>query len=74
MDLRKILVASILVLLPALGGAQTPPHTHEHSFRDAEKWSHVFDDPKRDAWQKPHAVIQALALERIIRTGIKPMI
>jgi len=23
----------------------------------------VFDDPKRDAWQKPHQVIQALALK-----------
>ena len=30
---------------------------------DAEKWSHVFDDPKRDEWQKPHEVIQALALK-----------
>ena len=39
------------------------PHTHEHSFGDAEKWSQIFDDPKRDAWQKPHEVIQALALK-----------
>ena len=39
------------------------PHTHEHSFSDADKWSQVFDDPKRDAWQKPHEVIQALALK-----------
>ena len=44
---------------PALAQA---PHTHGHSFGDAEKWSKVFDDPKRDAWQKPHEVIQALAL------------
>lgn len=42
--------------------AQTP-HTHQHSFGDAEKWAQVFDDPKRDAWQKPHEVIQALALK-----------
>ena len=39
------------------------PHTHDHSFGDAEKWAQVFDDPKRDAWQKPHEVIQALALK-----------
>ena len=48
-----------------LGGfavAQTPS-THQHSFGDAGKWAHVFDDPKRDAWQKPHEVIQALALK-----------
>ncbi len=39
------------------------PHTHAHSFGDAQKWAKVFDDPKRDAWQKPHEVIQALALK-----------
>ena len=41
-------------------GAQTPPHdrhgmhTHDHSFKDAAKWSRMFDDPTRDEWQKPH--------------------
>jgi cyclopropane fatty-acyl-phospholipid synthase-like methyltransferase len=46
----------------APAAAQSPP-THEHSFGGAEKWAQVFDDPKRDAWQKPHEVIQALALK-----------
>jgi len=41
--------------------AQTP-HTHEHSFAGADEWAKVFDDPARDAWQKPHEVITALAL------------
>jgi len=41
--------------------AQTP-HTHQHSFSDAEKWAKVFDDPERDRWQKPHEVIMALKL------------
>src|SRR5688572_28419135 len=50
------------VLLPSLAPAQTP-HTHRHGFGDAEKWAKVFDDPERDAWQKPHEVIQALALK-----------
>ena len=45
---------------PAL--AQSPA-THQHSFSGAEQWAHVFDDPKRDAWQKPHEVIQALDLK-----------
>jgi FkbM family methyltransferase len=49
-------------LLATLAAAQTP-HTHQHRFNDAEKWSKVFDDPERDAWQKPHEVIQALALK-----------
>jgi SAM-dependent methyltransferase len=43
--------------------AAQAPHTHEHEFGDADKWAEVFDDPKRDSWQKPHEVIQALALK-----------
>ena len=49
-------------LLVGPAAAQTP-HTHDHSFGDSEKWAKVFDDPKRDAWQKPHEVIGALALK-----------
>ena len=49
-------------LLPGPAVAQTP-HTHQHSFGDAEKWAQVFDDPKRDEWQKPHEIIQALKLK-----------
>jgi len=37
--------------------------THMHSFSGAQHWAQVFDDPARDAWQMPHEVIQALALE-----------
>jgi cyclopropane fatty-acyl-phospholipid synthase-like methyltransferase len=55
-----ILAGAWLVALPA---AAQSPHTHDHSFGDADKWAKVFDDPKRDAWQKPHQVIQALALK-----------
>jgi predicted methyltransferase len=52
----------VLSLLAAASAAAQAPHTHRHSFGDAEKWAHVFDDPERDAWQKPHQVIQALGL------------
>ena len=54
-----------MVAAVALAGAAAAqsPDSHRHSFGDAEKWSHVFDDPERDAWQKPHAVLQALALK-----------
>ena len=34
----------------------------DHRFNDAQKWAQVFDDPARDAWQKPHEVISALQL------------
>lgn len=58
----RITVLAALVALAGLSAAQTPP-THQHRFGDAEKWAHVFDDPERDAWQKPHEVIQALGLK-----------
>jgi len=59
MRLALTIVAAVL----AASAAAQSPHSHSHSFGDAEKWSHVFDDPQRDAWQKPHAVIEALALK-----------
>jgi hypothetical protein len=31
-----------------------------HGFGDAERWAKEFDDPARDAWQKPDEVIRAL--------------
>jgi predicted methyltransferase len=63
---RALLLAFTLsagaALLARPAAAQSPA-THQHSFSGAERWAHVFDDPKRDAWQKPHEVIQALALK-----------
>jgi predicted methyltransferase len=56
-----LVFSAIAGLLSGPAAAQTP-HTRQHSFGDAEKWAKVFDDPERDAWQKPHEVIQALAL------------
>ena len=48
--------------LPLTVFAQSP-HTHQHRFSGAEHWAKIFDDPARDAWQKPHEVIQALKLK-----------
>lgn len=53
-------LTSFLAAFQVLGQS---PDTHQHSFGNAEKWAHVFDDPSRDAWQKPHEVIQALRLK-----------
>ena len=38
---------------------EQPMHSH---FEGAEQWAKVFDDPARDAWQKPDEVVRALAL------------
>lgn len=37
--------------------------TMHHRFDDAEQWSRVFDDPARDAWQKPTELVAALQLQ-----------
>ena len=57
------LACAVLIGAPAF--AQSPaqsPKDYQHSFGDAHKWSQVFDDPARDAWQKPHEIVQALKL------------
>src|SRR6266496_4687236 len=59
--LRPTALSALLALAPLCAPAQTPD-THRHRFGDAEKWAKVFDDPERDAWQKPHEVIEVLAL------------
>ncbi len=53
--------ATCLGLIAAIALAQSPS-THQHAFRDAERWAPVFEDPKRDVWQKPDEVIRALEL------------
>jgi SAM-dependent methyltransferase len=65
--IRALLHAGAIGALACAGLCAQPslaqaPDTHQHRFGDAEKWARVFDDPARDAWQKPHEVIQALAL------------
>ena len=56
-------IALSYALLSAAPVTAQSHQTHEHSFKGAEQWAQEFDDPKRDAWQKPHEVIQALALK-----------
>lgn len=60
---RILLITFLGALLPVMPAAAQSPHTHDHSFGDAQKWAQIFDDPKRDAWQKPHEVIQAFNLK-----------
>jgi len=60
--LRALLILAFAgIAFAALPARGQSPHTHEHSFGGAEHWAKVFDDPERDAWQKPHEVIRALA-------------
>lgn len=43
--------------------AQVPNQEH-HKHMDAGAYARVLEDPSRDAWQKPHDVIMALALKK----------
>lgn len=58
----KAMRVFLFLSLLALSAVAQSPQDHRHSFGDAEKWSHVFDDPERDAWQRPHKVFQVLDL------------
>lgn len=40
-----------------------------HRFDDAQAWSERFDNPERDAWQKPAAVVEHLALRPDMRVA-----
>ncbi len=65
--MRNWSIVAVALLVAAFGSgtecslAQNPS-SHQHSFSNAEHWAHYFDDPRRDEWQKPHEVIQALHL------------
>lgn len=59
----------LVACAPRQEPAPPPAHPHSHSpgtahhrFGDAKRWSRVFDDPARDAWQKPDQVLAELAL------------
>jgi ubiquinone/menaquinone biosynthesis C-methylase UbiE len=52
---------AVIAVLSALVGCAGGDH-HHRRFDNAEKWSKVFDDPARDAWQRPDEVMRQLAL------------
>ena len=37
-------------------------HHRHHRFEDADEWAKQFDDPSRDEWQQPQAVVDFIAL------------
>jgi len=60
-----LLVAAAVVCSgchPAGQLSGTHDATTHHSFENVEHWAAVFDDPARDAWQKPQEVIRAMGI------------
>ncbi len=54
--------------LALIAGCQSHSHkkTHSmhHDFSDAKAWSKKFDDPARDDWQKPQAVLDVMQIKQ----------
>ena len=70
-DAARALATVAVVGTSVAGGASMAadnPHQHSggfhHSFSQAEVWAKEFDDPSREAWQKPDQVLDALTLDR----------
>jgi ubiquinone/menaquinone biosynthesis C-methylase UbiE len=63
MTMRRAIIAAVACIALA-APASAGPHdaTSRHSFASVEHWERVFDDPARDAWQRPRALVAALAL------------
>lgn len=59
-----VVVCAVTALAQQPSPAPTPSDraTAFYGFGDVKYWSGVFDDPKRDAWQKPRELVAALAL------------
>jgi predicted methyltransferase len=64
MRVALLLISLVLLAAAAQAAPPTPSDraTATHSFADVAQWSKVFDDPKRDVWQKPRELVAALAL------------
>jgi len=76
--MRSLLPASVTAALCAVlatgcahheAGAHRGGHEAHHRFDHAEEWAPRFEDPARDAWQKPDEVIAALALPKEARVA-----
>ncbi len=65
---KVFIAAAICVVASAAAVADDGPvddgATSQRSFADVDRWQRIFDDPERDAWQKPAALVDALALPR----------
>lgn len=46
---------------PPAEPAHEPP-AYQHRFQNADVWAKQFDDPARDAWQKPERVVAAMQI------------
>jgi arsenite methyltransferase len=64
--IQCLALAAVLAATGAVPDAPPPSGTHDatvhHGFDDVAKWVEVFDDPARDVWQRPDAVLRELGV------------
>ncbi len=58
---RRSLLSLLFATLGCAAHRPSDGHLHHH-FDDAERWAAHFEDPSRDAWQKPDEVLAGLHL------------
>lgn len=59
----KLMIRALFLLLALGPWVQAEPHAHgHHDFSDIPRWVQAFEEPGRDAWQKPEQVVAWLAL------------
>lgn len=58
---RMRVVLVVLLALASCGGHESKAPL-VHRFDDPARWSKEFDDPARDAWQKPKEIVDAMAI------------
>lgn len=57
-----VALAATLLLSAHIRAEESDDATARHSFEDVDHWVEVFDDPARDAWQKPGELVAALRI------------
>lgn len=59
--MKLILPLSLLLLV---GCGHGNHKNHHHSFANAKKWEKVFEDEKREVWQRPELVINRVGVKK----------
>ncbi len=68
MKLQLVIILCLSILISCAHSEKKHHHKH-HRFDNAKKWSKIFEDPKRDKWQKPDLVIKELKLDRTMKVA-----
>jgi ubiquinone/menaquinone biosynthesis C-methylase UbiE len=60
--MRPLAISLVLLLAACASAPPAEVPAYHHRFANAAEWSKTFDDPSRDAWQKPQSVIEAMEI------------